>query len=200
MLNSLQNISKIAETIKESDARLDVDVCKMSILFPLVEILGYDATQTGDILLNPAYTDDGEYKVDYGLRGEEEDTVKTVIKVIEYEAEPGLEFANIRRALMYLPNVEYVVITDCFNYYIYANSTDGTFIDVVSFELDKITNDEAKLLQLLNNPSSAMKQEFAIDRFDDMDDDDSDIDNPDTSESTENNKKHRKSKKGPSEI
>lgn len=163
-MDIIKNLSEIAKTLIESDARADQDVCKVTILFPLVEALGYDTTKTGDVLLNPAYTEDGEYKLDYGLRGELDDSVKTVIKVIEYDAEPGLEFSKIRRALATIGHVEYVIITDCFNYYIYSNADDdSTFFDVVSFNICEIKNDQIKTIGILSNPSSGVRQDFAID-------------------------------------
>ena len=168
-MDIIKNLSEIAKTLIESDAKADQDVCKVTILFPLVEALGYDTTKTGDVLLNPAYTEDGEYKLDYGLRGEDEDAIKTVIKTIDFDAEPGLEFSKIRRALATIGHVEYVVITDCFNYYIYSNADDdSTFFDVVSFNICEITNDQIKLIGILSNPSSNARQDFAIDEEGDM--------------------------------
>ena len=91
-MDDILNLSEIAKTLIESDAKNDLDICKMTILFPLIETFGYDAARTGDIFLNPAYTEDGEYKLDYGLRGETDESIKTVIKVIEYNAEPFYNF------------------------------------------------------------------------------------------------------------
>ena len=176
MPNVFSNISEIAATLKDTEARLDIDSCKMAILFPLVEALGYDVTRTGDILLNPAYTNDGEYKLDYGLRGENEDSIKTVIKVIAYDAEPGLEFTNIRKAISSISSVEYVLITDCFHYFIYANSMGGMFDEITVFEIDSISNDELRMLSLLANPSVSTRQDFVIDRNNEMDQNNTELD------------------------
>lgn len=163
-MDDILNLSEIAKTLIESDAKNDLDICKMTILFPLIETFGYDAARTGDIFLNPAYTEDGEYKLDYGLRGETDESIKTVIKVIEYNAEPGLEFAKIRQSLATIDHVEYVVITDCFNYYIYANTDDdSTFLDVLSFNIAEIDNEQIRLLGVLQNPAIEVRQQFAID-------------------------------------
>lgn len=172
-MSSIKNLSEIAKTLSDTNVRCDQDACKITILFPLIEFLGYDATKAGDILLNPAYTEDGSYKLDYGLRGEE-DSIKTVIKMIDYGAESGLEFSNIRKALSTINHVEYVVITDCFHYEIYANADDGsTFLDIISFELASITEEQSRTLQLLSNPTSFSKQDFALDEEGLMEDDDS---------------------------
>lgn len=164
MNNTIKNISEIAKTLADSDARMDQDVCKMTILFPLIEALGYDATRTGDILLNPAYTGDGLYKLDYGLRGEAEETLKTAIKMIDYDAEPGLEFSKIRQALATIEHTSYVIITDCFNYYIYSNADDdSTFFEVASFNICNLSNEHIRTLTLLSNPVSNIRQDFAVD-------------------------------------
>ena len=118
-MSNIRNLSEVARTLMESDAKFDQDICKMTILFPLLETLGYDATVAGDFILNPAYVNDGEYKMDYGLRGVGEESIKTMIKMIDFDAEPGLEFANIRKCIMPGDGVEYILITDCFNYYVY---------------------------------------------------------------------------------
>lgn len=163
-MDDILNLSEIAKTLIESDAKNDLDICKMTILFPLIETFGYDAARTGDIFLNPAYTEDGEYKLDYGLRGETDESIKTVVKVIEYNAEPGLEFAKIRQSLATIDHVEYVVITDCFNYYIYANTDDdSTFLDVLSFNIAEIDSEQIRLLGVLQNPAIEVRQQFAID-------------------------------------
>lgn len=163
-MNSILNLSEIAKTLIESDASSDQDICKMTILFPLIETFGYDAARTGDIFLNPAYTEDGNYKLDYGLRGETDESVKTVIKVIDYNAEPGLEFSKIRQSLTTIDHVEYIVITDCFNYYVYANADDDSaFFDIVSFNIAEIDQDQIRLLGVLQNPAVEVRQQFAID-------------------------------------
>ena len=80
-MSNIHNLSEIARTLMESDAKFDQDICKMTILFPLLETLGYDATVAGDIILNPAYANDGDYKMDYGLRGITDESIKTMIKM-----------------------------------------------------------------------------------------------------------------------
>lgn len=167
-MQQIKNLSEAAKILMESDARFDQDICKMTVLFPLLETLGYDATKTGDILLNPAYNNDGTYKMDYGLRGEGEDVVKTMIKMIEFDAEPGLEFSNIRQCIIPGSLVEYIIITDCFNYYIYANAEEGlTFIDVVSFNICNITASQVRSFSILKNPSVNLKQNYALDNDND---------------------------------
>lgn len=162
-MEKLRNLAEVASTILESDAKYDQDICKMSILFPLLETLGYDSTKAGDIILNPAYINNGQYKIDYGLRGEDDETIKTMIKMIEFDAEPGLEFTNIRQCIMPEARVEYIMITDCFNYYIYANAEEGiTFIDVVSFKITDVNPVHKRQLQLLKNPSIPQRQDYAL--------------------------------------
>ena len=162
-MQQIKNLSEVAKTLMESDARFDQDICKMTVLFPLLETLGYDATKTGDIILNPAYNDDGTYKMDYGLRGRDEDNVKTMIKMIDFDAEPGLEFSNIRKCIIPGSLVEYIVVTDCFNYYVYANAEEGlTFMDVVSFNICDIKQSDIRSFMILRNPSVPMKQDYAI--------------------------------------
>ena len=162
-MEELRRLAEVAATMIESDAKYDHDICKMSILFPFLEQLGYDATRAGDFILNPAYTNNGEYKIDYGLRGSDDDTIKTMIKIIEFDAEPGLEFANIRQCIMTEMNVEYIMITDCFNYYVYANVENGmTFSDIVSFQIQNINPVHKRQLQLLRNPSSIQRQDYAL--------------------------------------
>jgi hypothetical protein len=162
-MDAIKTISEVARTLLESDAKYDQDICKMTILFPLLETLGYDATKAGDIILNPAYMNNGEYKIDYGLRGIEEDSIKTMVKMIELDAEPGLEFSNIRKCIMPTDRVEYIIITDCFNYFIYANADEGmTFLDVVSFNITKISNEQKRAFGLLVNPNTAGRQDYAL--------------------------------------
>ena len=67
-MEELRRLAEVAATMIESDAKYDHDICKMSILFPFLEQLGYDATRAGDFILNPAYTNNGEYKT-YGISG-----------------------------------------------------------------------------------------------------------------------------------
>lgn len=162
-MTNIKNLSEVARTLMESDAKFDQDICKMTILFPLLETLGYDATVAGDFILNPAYVNDGEYKMDYGLRGAEEESIKTMIKMIDFDAEPGLEFANIRKCIMPGDGVEYILITDCFNYYVYANAEGGvTFIDVVSFNICNLTNAAIKSFSILHNPNTNSRQDYAL--------------------------------------
>jgi hypothetical protein len=162
-MEKLRQLSEVAKAIMESDAKYEQDFCKMNVLFPLLETLGYDATKAGDIILNPAYINNGQYKIDYGLRGENEETVKTMIKMIEFNAEPGLEFSNIRQCIMPGDRVEYIMITDCFNYYVYANAEEGmTFIDVVSFNLAEVKPSDKRSLELLKNPSCIYRQDYAL--------------------------------------
>ena len=162
-MNNIRNLSEVAKTLMESDARFDQDICKMTILFPLLETLGYDATKAGDIILNPAYVNDGDYKMDYGLRGETDETVKTMIKMIEFDAEPGLEFANIRKCIMPGDQVEYIIITDCFNYYVYANADGGiTFMDIVSFNICNVNNTQIRSFGILRNPNVSARQDYAL--------------------------------------
>ena len=162
-MNDIKRLSEVALTLMESDAKYDQDVCKMTVLFPLLETLGYDATKAGDIMLNPAYIDSGEYKIDYGLRGDTEESVKTMIKMIEFDAEPGLEFANIRKCIMPGDRVEYIVITDCFNYYVYANADGGiTFMDIVSFNICNVNNAQIRSFGVLKNPNVAARQDYAL--------------------------------------
>ena len=172
-MQQIKNLSEAAKILMESDARFDQDIGKMTVLFPLLETLGYDATKTGDILLNPAYNNDGTYKMDYGLRGEGEDVVKTMIKMIEFDAEPGLEFSNIRQCIIPGSLVEYIIITDCFNYYIYANAEEGlTFIDVVSFNICNVNASQIRSFSILKNPSVNSKQNYALDNDEDMETED----------------------------
>lgn len=162
-MSNIRNLSEVARTLMESDAKFDQDICKMTILFPLLETLGYDATVAGDFILNPAYVNDGEYKMDYGLRGVGEESIKTMIKMIDFDAEPGLEFANIRKCIMPGDGVEYILITDCFNYYVYANAEGGvTFIDVISFNICNLTNAAIKSFSVLQNPNTNSRQDFAL--------------------------------------
>lgn len=162
-MQQIKNLSEVAKTLMESDAKFDQDICKMTVLFPLLETLGYDATKTGDIILNPAYNDDGTYKMDYGLRGNNEDDIKTMIKMIDFDAEPGLEFGNIRKCIIPGSLVEYIIITDCFNYYIYANAEEGlTFIDVVSFNICDVKQSDIRSFMILRNPSVTIKQDYAL--------------------------------------
>jgi hypothetical protein len=162
-MNNIRNLSEVAKTLMESDARFDQDICKMTILFPLLETLGYDATKAGDIILNPAYVNDGDYKMDYGLRGETDESVKTMIKMIEFDAEPGLEFANIRKCIMPGDQVEYIIITDCFNYYVYANADGGiTFMDIVSFNICDVNNAQIRSFGILRNPNVSARQDYAL--------------------------------------
>ena len=159
----IKNLSEIARTLMESEAKYDSDICKMTVLFPLLETLGYDATKAGDIILNPAYMQNGEYKLDYGLRGDSDDSVKTMIKMIELDAEPGLEFSNIRQCIMPGDTVEYIVITDCFNYYVYANVDGGiTFLDVVSFNICNVNATQIRSFNVLRNPTVSQKQDYAL--------------------------------------
>ena len=172
-MQQIKNLSEAAKILMESDARFDQDIGKMTVLFPLLETLGYDATKTGDILLNPAYNNDGTYKMDYGLRGEGEDVVKTMIKMIEFDAEPGLEFSNIRQCIIPGSLVEYIITTDCFNYYIYANAEEGlTFIDVVSFNICNVNASQIRSFSILKNPSVNSKQNYALDNDEDMETED----------------------------
>lgn len=162
-MDAIRTISEVAKTLLESDAKYDQDICKMTILFPLLETLGYDSTKAGDIILNPAYIDSGEYKMDYGLRGIEEDSIKTMVKMIDLDAEPGLEFSNIRKCILPTTGVEYIIITDCFNYYIYANADNGmTFLDVVSFNITTIKKDQERSFNILANPNTAGRQDYAL--------------------------------------
>ena len=162
-MDAIKTISEVARTLLESDAKYDQDICKMTILFPLLETLGYDATKAGDIILNPAYINSGEYKIDYGLRGTEEDSIKTMVKMIELDAEPGLEFSNIRKCIMPTDHVEYIIITDCFNYFVYANADGGiTFLDVVSFNITNINAAQQRSFNVLANPNTAGRQDYAI--------------------------------------
>lgn len=159
----ISNLAEVAKTLLESDAKYDQDICKMTILFPLLETLGYDATKVGDIILNPAYMYDGSYKLDYGLRGDNDDVIKTMIKMIDFDAEPGLEFSNIRQCIVPGSMVEYIMITDCFNYYVYANAEEGmTFIDVVSFNISTIKADQERAFGVLKNPNVNTRQDYAL--------------------------------------
>ena len=159
----ISNLAEVAKTLLESDAKYDQDICKMTILFPLLETLGYDATKVGDIVLNPAYLYDGSYKLDYGLRGDGDDIIKTMIKMIDFDAEPGLEFSNIRQCLVPGSMVEYIMITDCFNYYVYANAEEGmTFIDVVSFNIASMKPNDERAFGVLKNPNVNMRQDYAL--------------------------------------
>jgi hypothetical protein len=170
-MEAIKNLSEIARTLIETDARLEEDICKMTIFFPLLEALGYDVHKVGDIILNPAYNADGTYKLDYGLRGDAEDSIKTMVKMIPFGANHEDELKLIRDCFIPSENIEYLLLTDCFNYYVYANVENELFEHIVTFDITKMTNSQIQMLPLLANSADNNKQDYAIDENDEMEDD-----------------------------
>lgn len=188
----LKEISQMASELKAS-GDMDLDTCKIGVLFPLIEYLGYDTTTVGDVQTAPIYTPDGSYKVDYGLRDESPDTFKTVVKVIpEGVTVTDDELSKLRSCLLQVPSIKYVIITDCFNYSVYYyDGNSNTLGDIASFNIcdeDSIPED---VLEILQNPASETeKQEFAeyedeeyegpknLQIFEDLDDDDEEPEPP----------------------
>ena len=60
-------------------------------------------------------------------------------------------------------HVEYIIVTDCFNYFVYANADGGiTFLDVVSFNITNINAAQQRAFSVLANPNTAGRQDYAI--------------------------------------
>lgn len=159
ILNEISSIAKELQTTGE----IDIDYYKMGVLFPFMEYLGYDTTTPGDVVTVPLYAPDGSYKVDYGLRGLKDDSLKTVIKLVPFGSNHTDEESKIRTCIIQNSSIEYVLITDCINYSIYAyDSERNSLLRIGNFN---IINDEtisSHYIDILKNPClDKNKQEFA---------------------------------------
>lgn len=161
--NSILNeISSIAQEIQNSGER-DVEMCKIGILFPFIEQLGYDSTTVGDIIVAPLYTPNASYKIDYGLRGRNESDIKSIVKLIPFDASPDDEIASIRTCLLQKDTIEYVIITDCFKYWIYSYDTiNNILVEFANFDMCNPDEIDTQAMEILSNPSMEhSKQEYA---------------------------------------
>lgn len=159
----LLEISKIAKELRDS-GETDLDICKMSVIFPLFEYLGYDTTSVGDIQTAPYYTVDVSYKIDYGLRDLDPDRFKTLVKVVPVGEEITVDDSRLRSCVLQAESVQYIIVTDCFRFHIYTyDSPQNVFIDVDSFDICDEDSIKPEVLQILENPASDIrtKQQYA---------------------------------------
>lgn len=164
MKNTFLELSETADSIIQNKEYEDLDLCKMAVLFPFIEALGYDTTTVGDVKIAPIYTPDASYKMDYGLRGLGVDDIKVLVKIINYEADPSEEFKNIRACVLQKDEVEYVIISDCINYYIYAYDTvNNDLIEIEKFNICNFESIDFCTLEKMKKPIvEYSKQEFAF--------------------------------------
>lgn len=159
----LKEICETAEILKESDSR-DIDELKIGILFPLMEYLKYDVTKVGDIQMAPLYAKDNSYKIDFGLRAIDPDSFKTVIKVIDVDDDPEAHFSKIRSCVIQSNSIEYVIITDCYKYYIYSyDAIENKLLEISRFDICDENSVDTDVLKILENPSITKdKQQYAL--------------------------------------
>ena len=158
MYDNILRIKEIAETLSGTNAVQDQELSKISILFPLMEALGYDSIKEGDISINPKYTEDGSYKMDYGLRDTEDGVIKTFIKVVDFDFDLSLEQSAINKNLNKEHSNKYFIITDCYKFKI-CQSTQVSIDEITTFNMKDIDKDAIEILSLLRNPLINVKAE-----------------------------------------
>ena len=171
MHENMKILSEIANEFLDSGDIYDLDKNKQEILFPFFEeILGYDALAVGDIIVAPAYTSDGTYKLDYGLRGKNPGVYKSCFKVINRGDSFEDHVQNIKKCLV-MAETEFVVITDCFEYKFFAyDDIKEDLIDIGFYSLVNPEECDSGLIPLIECPKERVpKQEFAV-RDDEPDD------------------------------
>jgi len=164
MNENMKILSEIANEFLASGDIYDLDKNKSEILFPFFEeILGYDALAVGDIVVAPAYTSDGTYKLDYGLRSNTPGVYKSCFKVINRGEKFEDHVQNIKKCLV-MAETEFVVVTDCFEYKFYAyDDTREDIIDIGFYSLINPEECDYGLIPLIECPKERTpKQEFAV--------------------------------------
>ena len=114
MDKNVQDIISKARRMLDTKDYNDINKNKMEILFPLIEILGYDTTSPYEVVVSPVYNISGTQSFDYGLAEDvEEGKFKVVIKVVEY----GTDFSKysdlLKEAFAINANIRYAIVTDC---------------------------------------------------------------------------------------
>ena len=164
MNENMKILSEIANEFLAAGDIYDLDKNKSEILFPFFEeILGYDALAVGDIVVAPAYTSDGTYKLDYGLRSNTPGVYKSCFKVINRGEKFEDHVQNIKKCLV-MAETEFVVITDCFEYKFFAyDDTREDIIDIGFYSLINPEECDYGLIPLIECPKEKVpKQEFAV--------------------------------------
>lgn len=172
MINeNVRILSEIANEFMANGDVFDIDKNKQEILFPFFEeVLGYDALAVGDIVVAPAYTSDGTYKLDYGLRSNYPGKYKSCFKVINHGENFEDHYQNIKKCLV-MAETEFVIVTNCFDYkFLVYDETREDLIDIGFYSLVNVEESDQSLLPLIECPKEKKpKQEFAV-----RDDDDED--------------------------
>lgn len=161
---NIRILSQIATEILNSGDIYDIDKNKSEIIFPLFEdILGYDTLAVGDVVVAPAYTSDGTYKLDYGLRSDVPGKYKSCFKVINRGENPDDHIQNIKKCLV-MAETEFVIITDCFDFKFLAyDDANETLIDIGDYSLVNIESSDHSMIGLITCPQQKVpKQEFAV--------------------------------------
>ena len=175
MDKNVQDIISKARRMLDTKDYNDINKNKMEILFPLIEILGYDTTSPYEVVVSPVYNISGTQSFDYGLAEDvEEGKFKVVIKIVEY----GTDFSKysdlLKEAFAINDNIRYAIITDCFNYQVFENSGDEmqTLVDLIAdFAIIALDDNDMNFLQIISkNGKLNVNSLYAVekDMFDDF--------------------------------
>ena len=175
MDKNVQDIISKARRMLDTKDYNDINKNKMEILFPLIEILGYDTTSPYEVVVSPVYNISGTQSFDYGLAEDvEEGKFKVVIKVVEY----GTDFSKysdlLKEAFAINANIRYAIVTDCFNYQVFENSGDEmqTLVDLIAdFAIIALDDNDMNFLQIISkNGKLNVNSLYAVekDMFDDF--------------------------------
>lgn len=171
MINeNVRILSEIASEFARSGDVNDIEKNKGEILFPFIEeVLGYDTINVGDVVIAPAYTDDGTFKLDYGLRSNKPNYYKSCIKVVNRGSDFDDQIPFITRCLMSV-ETEFIIVTDCFEYKIWVfDETKEDLIAIGYYSLLNPEESDQSLLDLIHcPPEKKPRQEYAV-REDDED-------------------------------
>jgi len=161
---NIKILSEMAKELINSGDVSDIDNNKIEILFPFIEeVLGYDTTTVGDIVIAPAYTTDGSYKIDYGLRGKKANFYKSCLKVVPKGSDFATEFENIKKCLT-MVDTEFIIITDCFDFQflVYDETQDGLVV-IGDYSLINPDKCDQNMIELIHCPEEkSKKQEYAV--------------------------------------
>jgi hypothetical protein len=177
---NIRILSEIVNELINSGNVSDIDNNKVEILFPFIEeVLGYDTTTVGDVIIAPAYTPDGNYKLDYGLRGNRPNYYKSCFKVVQKGSNFENEHENIKRCLG-MVDTEFVVITDCFDFqFLIYDDVQDNLVIIGDYSLINPENCDQNMVDLIRCPGEKnKKQEYAVRDEDEYDSYSDDYDEP----------------------
>lgn len=165
MNENLKNLSQLANEILKSEKQSSIDENKLNLLFPFFEeVLGYDTTSVGDIVIAPAYTSDGEFKIDYGLRGEKSGTYKSCVTVVERGIDLNSTHEKIKECLS-MVDTEFFLVTDCFDYqFLVYDKNKEELIEIGKYSILNYEEHDQNMITLIKSPpKSHLRQDYAVD-------------------------------------